>query len=94
MSFMGFNIINGFSTYIFVGTDDLEVGGNISNNLAVEIRILNLCIGVVKLIGAIFGTFFADNIGRRRTLIYGNGAVIFMLLGFYIFGLENFGLGE
>ena len=91
ITYMGMNSLNYYSTYIFLGTN--KENGQ-SDDFVLEVRILNLCIGLIRIVGATLGSYLVDKWGRRPLILFGNNFIIIVLLCFSMFGFLYLGLEQ
>ena len=82
LAFYGGYTLSFYSSLLFLGSEDTT-----TPDLSFEVRVLNLCVSLIRLAGAIGGAFLADRYGRRAVLLNGCIAVIisvnlFALMGF------------
>jgi len=90
---MGTTVLNYYSTYIFLGTDKGDPTQE-PPSFFLQIRILNFCIGLIKLATTVAGSWFSDHLGRKTLLIIGYISWSLGLLAFAYFGFEYWGLAQ
>jgi len=96
--YIGLSSLNYYSTIIFLGTNADTGTDNETNNetpaFIFEVRILNLCIGLIRIATAILGSYLVDKYGRRALMLGGNIVVVLTLFGFSGFGLAQLGFEQ
>jgi SP family arabinose:H+ symporter-like MFS transporter len=92
-AYMGTNCLNYFSTIIFMGTN-AESATLQTPQFYMEVRILNLCIGIIRIITAVLGSWLADKAGRRFMYLLGDVMLVAILFAFAGFGFGNLGLEQ
>jgi len=90
--YVGTGTLGYYSTYIFLGTEDSQMIN--SPDFMLEVRALNLFLGLIQLPTAILASYLADRIGRRTMLLIGTGCITFLLFSFAYFGLQSAGFQQ
>jgi len=90
---MGTTLLNYYSTYIFLGTNGTN-GQAEPTSFYSQVRLFNVCMGVIKLGTTLLGSYFSDKLGRKFLYLLGYMGWSAGMLAFAVFGYENLGLEQ
>jgi len=90
---MGTTLLNYYSTYIFLGTNGTN-GQAEPTSFYSQVRLLNVCMGVIKFGTTFLGSYFSDKLGRKFLYLLGYMGWSAGMLAFAVFGYENLGLEQ